>query len=271
MTHLPSYERPPVIEVALSATIKPIEGWALPHFGLLWQKWRDDLPTTEVYPPLPAHPDELSSVPPPPPPEVVQFQIEHDPTHARCWFVSADKSELVQVQRDRFVFNWRRTEAGTPYPRYMDRVRPQFGSRYASFSDFLKEQGLAPLQVLQVEVAYVNEVERQDHLDAGDFSRVFNLAGPAAGADAYLPTPYGVRLSASYMPSPGPGVLHIHTYRAARGHRQVYQFRLIARVPPQGSSIDEVLGALDRGREWIVRGFTDLTTAEMHRMWGRTS
>lgn len=44
---------------------------------------------------------------------------------------------------------------------------------------------------------------------------------------------------------------------------------LTSRGRPIGAGISGVLTFFDLGREWIVRGFTDLTADEMHRMWGR--
>ena len=44
---------------------------------------------------------------------------------------------------------------------------------------------------------------------------------------------------------------------------------MTARGKPIGTGIDGALAFFDLGREWIVRGFTDLTTPKMHALWGR--
>ena len=36
-----------------------------------------------------------------------------------------------------------------------------------------------------------------------------------------------------------------------------------------GEGIDGAFAFLDLEREWIAKGFTELTTTEMHRVWER--
>jgi hypothetical protein len=44
---------------------------------------------------------------------------------------------------------------------------------------------------------------------------------------------------------------------------------LTARGAPLGEGISGAFDFFDLGHEWIVKGFADLTTAEMHRAWER--
>ncbi len=44
---------------------------------------------------------------------------------------------------------------------------------------------------------------------------------------------------------------------------------LTARGAPRTSNLQGVLEFLDCGREWIVRGFEELTTEYMHGRWGK--
>ena len=55
----------------------------------------------------------------------------------------------------------------------------------------------------------------------------------------------------------------------ARDGKEVLQMTLTARGAPKSSSDEDVFGWLDLGRKWIVRGFADFTTAEMHNIWGK--
>jgi hypothetical protein len=49
----------------------------------------------------------------------------------------------------------------------------------------------------------------------------------------------------------------------------MFLLTLTARGRPGSDGIPGVLQFLDVGREWIVRGFTSITTATMHKIWGR--
>ena len=67
------------------------------------------------------------------------------------------------------------------------------------------------------------------------------------------------------------GRLHVMAQPAwdSNGQR-IWTINLMARGRPMGEGIEGAFGFFDVGREWIVRGFMDLTTASMHRHWGRT-
>jgi hypothetical protein len=47
------------------------------------------------------------------------------------------------------------------------------------------------------------------------------------------------------------------------------QLRLTARGLPDGQDLDGVLAWMDLGREWIVRGFADITSPSAHALWER--
>jgi len=51
--------------------------------------------------------------------------------------------------------------------------------------------------------------------------------------------------------------------------RPIYVLNMTARGAPLGDNLEGVLGFLDIGHEWVVRGFTAITSDVMHRVWGR--
>jgi len=65
------------------------------------------------------------------------------------------------------------------------------------------------------------------------------------------------------------GRLHITIdpgYRRSDNH-PLFIINLTARGAPGGEGIDGVMKFLDLGREWVVRGFTSITTPKMHHIW----
>jgi len=52
--------------------------------------------------------------------------------------------------------------------------------------------------------------------------------------------------------------------------KPVLRFELTARGAPITPDLDGVDRFFDIGRDAIVRGFTAITTSEMHKLWGRT-
>ena len=110
---LPKFDNPPVVEVALSVQFERLSISAA-HIGLVWQKFRDRFPNIEEKPEIEAAIEQFG------PPERkgpgVRFEVGVMPI-PRFWFVNQDGSELVQVQRDRFIRNWRKKDGGPGYPK----------------------------------------------------------------------------------------------------------------------------------------------------------
>ena len=67
------------------------------------------------------------------------------------------------------------------------------------------------------------------------------------------------------------GRLHVALESGYRNSDEepIFILNLTARGAPRGDGIDGVLGFLDVGREWVVRGFASVTTPTMHKEWGR--
>lgn len=53
-----------------------------------------------------------------PAPAEVEVTFEEKPPVPRVWFLNAYRTELIQVQADRFVHNWRKLLRVEPYPCY---------------------------------------------------------------------------------------------------------------------------------------------------------
>jgi hypothetical protein len=65
------------------------------------------------------------------------------------------------------------------------------------------------------------------------------------------------------------GRLHIALQPGYGGSQAMFVLTLTARGRPSGPTNADVLAFLDIGREHIVRGFTSVTSTEMHAKWGR--
>ncbi len=92
------------------------------------------------------------------------------------------------------------------------------------------------------------------------------------GTDGFLPLPESLSLAGSFiMPEQG-GRLHFTAQRVLRtiDNRDAIQLQLIARGKPRSSKLEDILSWIDLGHEWVVRGFSDLTSAHAHTIWGRT-
>jgi hypothetical protein len=59
---LPSFENPPVSEVALGVEYSPLENWRSAHGGLYWAEIKQNYPSTEIQPPLPSQIEAFEEV-----------------------------------------------------------------------------------------------------------------------------------------------------------------------------------------------------------------
>ena len=268
MAGLPDFDNPPVIETVLGVQFTPLVGFKTPHYGLYWHKIKQEYNHAEAYPPIPSIVEEfgrgaVTRIP--------QFSLEFvtDPD-ARCWFIDESKNNLIQVQRDSFVHNWRKVKGYDLYPHY-ETIRPKFRAQWLRFCEFLKEEGLAIPEVNQCEVTYVNHIDLINDVDGStDFPKIISpWSGDNSGE--FLPKPEKVLLNTSYLIKEMKGRLHISLQPVIRNENptEVLQVNVSARGRPASSTVDDILEWLDLGREWVVRGFTDFTTPEMHALWRR--
>ena len=266
---LPEYAKPPVVEVAISVQFEELAGFSAVHFGLLWEKLRSRYPDTEHHPPLASVVELFGSRGA----KHASLSIESQFPIGRCWYLSADKLRLIQVQPDRFVLNWRKLDTDTKYPRY-ENLREAFQSELALFLEFVTKHGLGGFEPTQCELTYVNHlVAGQGWQDLRDLPNVIALWSGRA-SEPYLPDIEDAGLVWQYRfeeNSVPVGRLNVQLQSAFRNSdsARLLNLQLLGRGAPLGSGLDGVLAFTDRAHEWIVRGFTAITTEHMHRIWER--
>ena len=267
---LPDFKNPPVIEVALSVHFERLSKLRTPHLGLLWAQFQDQFPRTEEHPPR----DVTLEMFGPPGPKKVSIQFETTPPVPRCWFLNDKGTELIQVQQDAFVHNWRKIGEGEEYPRY-ESIREKFKSQLDSFQQFLDRESLGKLVPNQCEITYVNHILQGEgwkrYGQVGDVVTIWSTHY----SNTFLTEPEEVRFSLQYVipDSDGNplGRLHIGLHPAYRivDTKPLLVLKLTARGRPYGEGEEGVLRFLDTGREWIVRGFASITSPRMHKIWER--
>jgi len=269
--HLPEFENPPVVEVALAVQFEPIPGLTTPQLGLIWdQRYRRDYPRVEEHAPLDPVVERFGT--PGSTLRDVQIQLLNKPPTPRVWFLRSDSSELIQIQSDRFAHNWRKTGEGEEYPRYDEHIRRTFVEKFGSFEDHIKREALGTLVANQCEVTYVNHIECESH---ASLARVLSI-GVLQTKDASLPELEELRVSGSFVLPDANGAplgrLRFSIDPAVRraDNAPIFRLNLVARGSPTEDGMRGIMGFMDLGREWIVKGFAAITTQEMHQIWGRT-
>jgi uncharacterized protein (TIGR04255 family) len=269
----PEFGQPPVVEVALSVQFKRLEHMRSAHLGLLWDKFRHQFPRTEDYGPLPPAYERFDQSPTQPQ-LGVEIRAYDVPPLPRAWFLNEGGTELIQIQPDRFMRNWRKVGESDQYVRYAH-IQEKFAAGLGDFERFIGQERLGEFTPNQCEVTYVNHIiSGEGWASHGELGKIL-CAWSGRNSDAFLPTPEGIGISVYWViPYEGQAVGRLHmalqpAYRVVDG-KPMYILNLTARGSPIGADVAGALKFLDIGHEWIVRGFASMTTKEMHRVWRRT-
>lgn len=263
---LPKYDKPPVIEVALSVQFDRLNVTTA-QLGLIWQKYRARFPKLQEKPELDAIVERFG--PPKAVIPAVRFEMGAVPA-PRLWFISESDCDLVQVQRDRFIRNWRKTDGNPDYPSY-EKLRGSFAKDWELFAHFVAEEIKAPLVPNQCEVTYVNILE---DLRPSDLPKLFTWVSGKT-TDGFLGEPEDAELTLRYQLKDDNGQpwgrLHIVAAPAMRAtdSKPVIRLSITSRGAPATKDFDGAIACLDKGHEAVVRGFTSITTPEMHKTWER--
>ena len=121
------------------------------YVGLLWQKFNDDYPYCQDLAPLTPSIEVIDELP------EISYALTDIPPLPRVWFINDSGNEIIQVQRDRFLYNWRKMNSQDIYPRYKNIIQ-KFKNHLSTFEMFLKEANLQEFSPLQYELTYVNHI-----------------------------------------------------------------------------------------------------------------
>jgi len=269
---LPKYEKPPVIEAVCGIQFKPLRKLLVPHFGELWGRYKPKYSKCQEAAPLTPTIERLSEVP------GTDIQVAPELLLPRVWFVHQDGNGVIQVQRDRFLHNWRKAKPEDDYPHY-ESVISLFREHYNTFVEFLTDNELGTIEPLQYEMTYVNHILRGDGWhDPEDFSTVFpdfpwHSNEPwLTEQRRFLSIPNGRNLRVHFDLPNKSGRLHV-TIRdglLVEDQRPLLILELTVRGIGQDKSAEAMQSWFNLAHVWIVRAFADLTGKEIQdNTWRR--
>jgi uncharacterized protein (TIGR04255 family) len=261
------------MEVALSLQFDPLERLQIRELGMLADAWRDRFPHFEQHPTLEPQYERFGASPRDG--RGVRIELVQQLPQPRCWLLNDARTELVQIQNDRFIRNWRRSDDSQIYPRY-EYVCEEFHKDIDRFQAFLAANKLGEIEVNQVEITYINHIVRDGVWSSfGDLAEVLTLF-ECRYEEEFLPDieEAGMRVRYVIPDDDGKpiGRLHIQADpgRRSSDNEPVFVLRLTARGRPEGDGIPGALAFMQRGHDWIVNGFAAITTKKMQTgPWGR--
>lgn len=266
-TDLPEYSDPPLVETAIGVQFEPIP--QLPLFFGNFISEQVNVVEVETKAPLDPVIERIGG-------KALEGQrgielIGHPPT-PRYWLFNKDKTELLQLQHDRLIWNWRKTRPDDEYPRF-NKVFAKFSTRYKEFIEYARQHDDIPdLRINQCEIIYVNQIGSKGdqavcHSNSSDvFSTMAQLSSDE------LPEIEFSKFACSHLLENEDGEfigrLHVIAEPIFVKGSELFSFKLIARGRPNGSSFDDLKEFFEIGHEAIVRAFSAYTTSKMQNAWG---
>ncbi|MCP4602833.1 MAG: TIGR04255 family protein [Proteobacteria bacterium] len=253
------FEKPPVVEVVCGVVFEPIEKFSAAHYGLLWKSYADEFPKTSDQPRLPF---------PIAPGQQIKLALSPGVQLPRVWFVSEDERQLIQVQSDRFNFNWRRREEGDNYPEFPT-VYQAFWRHFETFhNSILGEQ--EELKLVQYELTYINHIPVNEVWQSlGELGKVLPDMDWKNDKDRFLPPPVHFSWEMQHPMPGGAGTLAANASSARM--ISTGELAITLNLAARGTA-----GVLDvhewykLAHEWITKGFVDLTGHDLHnKVWFR--
>jgi uncharacterized protein (TIGR04255 family) len=262
---LPCYQAPPVNEVVCSILFAPIEALLTPHVGLLWQRFQPEYPFCHELAPVIPRVEFFND-------QVLEHELEFTdiPPLPRVWFISADNTKIVQIQRDRLIHNWRKIGEESEYPRYVNMIKG-FQEHLNTFTSFIKEADFGEINILQYELSYVNQILQGDGWKTlEDIGKIFPDFKWQIDGSRFLQNPDNINWNMIFDLPEKMGRLHLSIRTINRETGPSILFELTVRGIGGYNSLDSLESWFDLAHEYIVQAFADLTDEKIQTdIWKR--
>jgi uncharacterized protein (TIGR04255 family) len=257
------FEDPPINELIIALFHLPITELKAQHIGSYWDRIRTKYPLCEQQP-IVMLPDAQQ--------QFLEAPGELFPL-PRFWFHNTTHPTLIQVQRNAFMLNWRRSAAGLPdseYPHY-EAVAKDFWEELETYKGFVQEAVGGKLDPIQrCELTYVNIIVPNEFF--ANPAELVNVLPPTASLyelqteDRQLA---GMNSTVVYRVSPTLLVdLAIRLGRRSDTNEPALGLELKAHGVPSDLSLEGARGWYDAAHDATYRLFLDATAqAVQEKIW----
>jgi uncharacterized protein (TIGR04255 family) len=269
---LPDFTDPPLNEVVLSIQFASLTGLKSAYIGLFWERIRSEYPSVAEQTPIQAV-FETFGIPTSVATPAVQIETFLTFPLPRYWFERPNEPDLLQIQHDRILHNWRQqSDNSRVYPRY-EAVKASLENELGIFQKWLADERIGEIKPNQCEVTYINTIRTGEEA-YGNLEKITPLWAGAFSSDppnklerANVQTSY--QFSIDDAPA-GRVYANFQPAFLQSDRTPVIRMEVTARGRPRGESVADALAFLDLERDQVVRTFAAVTTKEMHKLWGRT-
>ena len=260
------FARPPVEEVVLSVLFNPLDRLLAPHLGEIWQEFKRDgfVHIVERPPVVPAVEMQV-------PAQEAQLHFSNVPDLARIWFIHETDTEIIQVQRDRFTFNWRKTEPHPVYPGFTA-ICEKFEDFYSRFGKVIKNMQIGEVSPLQYELTYIDQLRHGESWNTlDDVRKIYTLFIHSSQTQSFWSGMEAVNFQASFPVADLHGRLHLALSNRIKlpEELQTLQTDFTVRGFPENAE-DTMITWFKSARGHIREKFVSMFTDDVQtRIWER--
>jgi uncharacterized protein (TIGR04255 family) len=239
-----------------------------PHLGVMWEEFKK-VGFSEVVEQPPVMPtiENLDH-----PNQETELHFKNVPNFARIWFIHEQQNHIIQIQRDRFTFNWRKTEPDQKYPGFTA-IFERFAKFYSRFQEIVRSMEVGEVVPLQYELTYIDQLLRGDGWNTlNDVGEVYKLFIKSEPSSSFWSGAESVILRTSFPIEDLNGRLHLAVSHRVRvsDQKQTLQTDFTMRGFPQAGEDNVMITWFTSAHGYIRGKFTGLFTEDIQtRTWGR--
>ena len=260
------FARPPVDEVVLSVLFSPLDKLLAPHLGEFWKEFNQDgfVNIAEQLPVIPVVEQFPNPV------KNAEWQI-NVPTLARILFIHEDDSQIIQVQRDRFTFNWRKTELEQQYPGFST-ILKRFETFFGRYCEVVTNLGVGPVIPCQYELTYINQIFQGAGWDTLEgIGKIYNVFVDSRQSDSFWSGAESLILRTSFPVADLNGRLHLTISNRIKqtGGQQTLQTEFTLHGFPENAE-HSMIAWFKSAHDEICRKFASMFTEYIQlKVWER--
>ena len=266
----PKFTNPPLVERAITVVFEKLDHFSLGDFGRLWSSALDGFPVSETAAPVAPDIERYDGFKVTP----QTIQLVEANVLPRAYFRNPEAGELVQVQPDRFTFNWLKTGPDHSYP-HSEATLERFSALFRAFELFVKDREIGKINIVQCELTNVNAIPVSDVGETfADVATVLRMPDWTTGTDSICLEGQIISSRHLMLGEDGKPFGRIHSIGqpALRitDDEPTYRLDIMARGAPLGEGLAGARAFFEEAVSGINSVFLAITTQAGRRFWGES-
>lgn len=263
----PDFDRPPLQEQAISVVFQPLDKFRIVDYGLFWAELAEQFPEVLTDAPLEAPVEHFDNFRP----LEMSFQLLAVPPIPRAMFRNPENGELIQIQNNRFGFNWAKV-GDQPYPR-SEPLMARFMMLFEQFSNYARRKELGEIALKQCELTNLNVIPVSDFgTSFSDVPNALRIDALDLGLNNLQSEIFERTRQHKILNQSGQPIGRLHTVLAPVvskvDNSQGIRYELTARSAPNIRTIADAEIFFGIARDAINGAFMASVTDAMKRRWG---